>query len=493
MHSSSQHKHGRRHGFTLIEILIVIVIVSILMSFLGVTIANMLTTAKEAQTQATLTKIDGMITERQEGMARFYDSRDFRRRVDEVHDNLKQGDPSNGVPQLLGLSQGFVKAVGIKKTTQEFFPQNFFEMTDIRQPIDPSAPAGSAARRGIGADGIPDKIAFDDVYGTSVKWGIDPSDSVLKPWRDKNGNAMPDAGDVFHQQETESAELLYFALTRLEIFGVPAIGADAFLDQEVDDTDGDGLPEFVDGWGRPLRFYRWPSRLIKPFGMLGQDGSAGNPGDDDGNGESDVITFTIPGTSTPIDVPDPQEISWPGSDDVVILKEVRAFAALYFDGLPRQPIMVGTPPNERPVVGDYDMLNEDGDDPFGIMLAEARRLTATGIPLLVNVSETRFHTLDTFHKPLVVSAGADGVLGLYEPFHNEDINFDGLYDPAEDVNGNGYLDIGFLAQPFNEDFNYNGVQDAGEPDLNANLAFDSYVAPVAALDDITNRNRRAGE
>jgi hypothetical protein len=26
----------------------------------------------------------------------------------------------------------------------------------------------------------------------------------------------------------------------------------------VQDTDGDGLPEFVDAWGEPLQFYRWP-------------------------------------------------------------------------------------------------------------------------------------------------------------------------------------------------------------------------------------------
>ena len=27
---------------------------------------------------------------------------------------------------------------------------------------------------------------------------------------------------------------------------------------EVQDTDGDGLPEFVDAWGQPLQFFRWP-------------------------------------------------------------------------------------------------------------------------------------------------------------------------------------------------------------------------------------------
>ena len=31
-----------------------------------------------------------------------------------------------------------------------------------------------------------------------------------------------------------------------------------FTDKEVQDTDGDGMPEFVDAWGQPLQFFRWP-------------------------------------------------------------------------------------------------------------------------------------------------------------------------------------------------------------------------------------------
>ena len=35
-----------------------------------------------------------------------------------------------------------------------------------------------------------------------------------------------------------------------------------FSSSEAVDTDGDGLMELVDGWGRPLRFYRWPTSLV---------------------------------------------------------------------------------------------------------------------------------------------------------------------------------------------------------------------------------------
>ena len=62
---------------------------------------------------------------------------------------------------------------------------------------------------------------------------------------DKNDDGLPDrlaskytgaipppAGDI-----TESAEMLYFSLTELEVFGVPPIGDDAFNTQELQDTD----------------------------------------------------------------------------------------------------------------------------------------------------------------------------------------------------------------------------------------------------------------
>jgi len=61
-----------------------------------------------------------------------------------------------------------------------------------------------------------------------------------------------------HQQHTARSETLYAILVE----GVGPLGslfsADDFTANEVKDTDGDGLPEFVDAWGQPLQFFRWP-------------------------------------------------------------------------------------------------------------------------------------------------------------------------------------------------------------------------------------------
>lgn len=427
-------------AFTLIEILIVLTIVSVLAAALGVTITNMMTTAREAQTTATLRKIDGLIVERQQGLQRAFEGRDFIRFVDDTHDKLIKGDPANGIPQLYGLSERAVEAAARKDFARLFFPQRFIEMVDVRTP--PSTQA---------ADGIPDKIQFDDIYST-VNW-----------------TGTPIQTPVNHDPVTESSELLYFALTRMEVFGVPLTSVDDFSTNEVADTDNDGLPEFVDGWGNPLRFYRWPTRLFKPFGLFGFNGVPGAPGDD----------VDSPAGA---DFNDLYEIGWVHTDDVLIPSETRFLARTYMEGIPRGPVLIGG----FPVVGDYDQLNVDPDDAYGILLEEAKLLTAHGINMLDAVSESRYHTLDTYHRPLVVSAGADGALGLYEPFHTEDTIVDnGRLDSGEDSNGNGFLDLGILAQPINED--------AATGDLNGNALTDTFASPFASFDDLTNRNRRAGE
>jgi prepilin-type N-terminal cleavage/methylation domain-containing protein len=61
-----------------------------------------------------------------------------------------------------------------------------------------------------------------------------------------------------HQHKTARSEMLYAILVE----GLSPLGSsfsrEDFTSREVQDTDGDGLPEFVDAWGEPLQFFRWP-------------------------------------------------------------------------------------------------------------------------------------------------------------------------------------------------------------------------------------------
>ena len=61
-----------------------------------------------------------------------------------------------------------------------------------------------------------------------------------------------------HTHKTARSEMLYAILVE----GLGPLGSvfnrEDFTPREVQDTDGDGLPEFIDAWGEPLQFYRWP-------------------------------------------------------------------------------------------------------------------------------------------------------------------------------------------------------------------------------------------
>jgi len=79
---------------------------------------------------------------------------------------------------------------------------------------------------------------------------------------DANGNATSStilqALLNSHNHKTARAEVLYAILVEGKGPLGSIFNADDFTDKEVQDTDGDGMPEFVDAWGEPLQFYRWP-------------------------------------------------------------------------------------------------------------------------------------------------------------------------------------------------------------------------------------------
>jgi len=91
-----------------------------------------------------------------------------------------------------------------------------------------------------------------------------PQNQVERPLP---GNKVSDA---------DSAEVLYWVLTNGNDLGAFEASDIRFSSSELADQDEDGLPELVDGWGKPLRFYRWPTRLIRQGGP----GTVVTPGPD---------------------------------------------------------------------------------------------------------------------------------------------------------------------------------------------------------------------
>ena len=61
-----------------------------------------------------------------------------------------------------------------------------------------------------------------------------------------------------HDHKTARSEMLYALLVEGQGPLGSAYNREDFTSRDVADTDGDGMPEFIDAWGQPLQFYRWP-------------------------------------------------------------------------------------------------------------------------------------------------------------------------------------------------------------------------------------------
>lgn len=413
MFSNSGLHHSRR-GFTLLEMLIVIAIIGILMSLSILVMNGMTDQALRESTKATIQKINGLVQQRIESFDRAFTGDRREIAIQRTLLILNAGIQAQvGRPVPLDTLEA-EPAVAILAKKDEFRYQ-FPQRVEDRLSRDVNTGGGQTIA------GLPESVYDTIAY------------PVARTQLIEGGNPTPTKAQIDtrvttnwgnHDRDTESSELLYFALVRSESFGATNAGADEFSGTEVADTDNDGLPEFVDAWGNPLRFYRWPTRLIDwdspvPFDPL----------------------LAIPNDNT---------------DTRVISDDERRVAGSLLKGLPPAP---GT------ISGTLqrDFLLVDPDDPFGLIysLLENPEYLAFGIDLGNIINEDSFHTIDTYHTPMIVSAGVDEDFGLYEPWRTQ----------------TGIL--GILAQPAGTDFN-------------SAMYTPTQAVEDAMLDNVTNRNRRSG-
>jgi prepilin-type N-terminal cleavage/methylation domain-containing protein len=127
-------------------------------------------------------------------------------------------------------------------------------------PFDPSlSPQQVAARQVDGLREImrmelPDRVS--DVTSNPVILDYRPSLSRTYQLKAAGG------WDTTHQ----GSECLYLILSQMDDGPRPAL--EHFTPSEIGDTDGDGMPEILDGWGRPITFIRWPAGFISPLQTL---------------------------------------------------------------------------------------------------------------------------------------------------------------------------------------------------------------------------------
>jgi prepilin-type N-terminal cleavage/methylation domain-containing protein len=320
---NKRHFEHRRRGFTLVEILVVVGIILFLMTISVIGLRNAVGLARQRQTEATILKVHGLIQQR---MDAFYRAME-RTNLQQANDKLRW-DWLNKCN--IALSEKVTEVLTKKKALIDRFPQCFREL-DPDYPLSLSNPTKwSRVTAQAGVTYVPGK----------------------------------------HNPVTESAALLYWIITNSEVYGVGPVDESEFSSSEVRDTDGDGLMEFVDGWGRPLRYYRCPTHLFRPG---------------DGTG-----TFP-PGVNS--------------SADTLSPTRPNVYVTALWSGLPAPPT----------ISGELDPLARDPDDPTGQLWRFAKLQ-----PAVMRLFQNSFGTPGTYNAFLIMSAGPDGVLGLLEP-SNEDV------------------------------------------------------------------------
>lgn len=332
----------RRRGFTLIELLVVIGIILILAAIGFAAVATFVTSGRAAATRALILKLDRVLQDRREEMERFIERADKRSGGYRHPEYMTY--PAD-IDRYYGVNNGngnFVNNrnpnLALYLARKRFFMQNFpqrYQDHDFNYDGNPDAP-------------------FNGTTST-------PNDP------------------------TESAEMLYQFITSGAQFGSSPIGD--FEASEIGDTDDDGFPEFIDAWGNPLRFYRWPTRLIRPQPA----GQEGNP----------QVNVGPPG-SPPDSIVNPE--GNPGN--------INHEYILYLIGTLQIRTYLAVDPDD-----EYGLNVQDFPPAMPVVLTINPTAFEQGTGATDSPTSTRhaFHTKNTWHMPLIVSAGEDGQLGIFEP------------------------------------------------------------------------------
>ncbi len=365
-----------RRGFSLIEILVVIGLIAFLTAAIVAVVPRVTHAARVAATRATIKKVDEMLNDRINGFRRWINKQN------QLAGNSTTNPPSyvtnSPYASMFGANPVQTKALAIKYAFKTYFPQLFSEFST---PVQPGAT---------------------------------------------------------HTQVTESSESLYLFLTTGPLFDTEPPSAADLRAIETADTDNDGLLEIVDAWGHPLRFYRWPTRLVRPNGYPGT--SAGPPPVPPTGFEDQFplspATILMGGAA-----PRNQLQSWQKNTvyplGATVLptvtnttQQVTPFSLMYrCVGTTGSGETSGTEPTWPAIVGStivdansgtssvtwqalLDPLSVDPDDPIGLI--------TTGL-----VSEP-YETPNTWNTPLIVSTATDldngdpkqtgFMFGLYEPY-----------------------------------------------------------------------------
>ncbi|QDU90177.1 hypothetical protein Pla175_35790 [Pirellulimonas nuda] len=216
-----------RRAVTLVELLIVIAIISILATLMLGVGAAAGETARRARTQSVITRLHALMVEHIDGYA--------NRRV-ELNQSVEGAlDTTFSAAQRRQRGQALadVRLYGLRELMLMEMPDRWSDVA-LADITAANYPAPVYLERAPSLNSLYRRRLRQLNVATNAKTGMtNTKDEILA---------------------NQSAECFYLFIMNATADGeAPSL----FKESEVGDTDGDGAPEFLDGWGKPIAFLRW--------------------------------------------------------------------------------------------------------------------------------------------------------------------------------------------------------------------------------------------
>ncbi len=257
----------RRPSFTLVELLTVIAIIGIMTSMVLFVLAGAQRDAYVARTRGTIQKLHEVIMQRWE---------EYRYRAPKIHvqqDWLRPQLAMRGQVALGPREGARLRMIVLRDLMRMEMPDR---MSDIEYPPTIYKIAAFTFDNGE----TPPNYANDLPYPPSLaELSMLPREvpGQYNNLRQRAGlgslTSNPYKGPVAsivptgYSGSINSAEWLYYIIAASNFQGGSAL--EYFRPSEVGDTDDDGHLEFLDAWGNPIWWIRWPSSFESPYNIYG--------------------------------------------------------------------------------------------------------------------------------------------------------------------------------------------------------------------------------
>lgn len=223
--TTSQSTRRRASGFTLLELLVVVAIIGMIAAFSLAAVFGAQQAAREAHTKGLISKLHNQMALRLETYQ--------TRRLPLVYDPAVEDLDGFALRQL----------VARRELMRMELPDQYIDL-----------PLGATF------SGFLTPLAYTQQIPALTLTYIQRIQAVGPPGMTLS---QLEATLLEIRSENESAECLYMIMTTG--MADENSGGEYFSERDIGDTDGDGMPEFIDAWGNPIEWIRWPAGFTSPL------------------------------------------------------------------------------------------------------------------------------------------------------------------------------------------------------------------------------------